>query len=197
MDKRMDKVKKDRGNRKGRRPWMPVVLPVFILAATLAGCSAGTGGTGGTGGAAASSAANSAAAQTQPKADSATAAAAGGDLVIPLSALSQTVTFYPVEVDGTKLEVLAVVAPDGSVRTAFNTCQVCYDSGKGYYKQDGSALVCQNCGNRFQMDQVEVLSGGCNPVPIFPEDKIVTEESITIPFAFLSEFKTIFSNWKS
>ncbi|MDR2296291.1 MAG: DUF2318 domain-containing protein [Clostridiales Family XIII bacterium] len=47
------------------------------------------------------------------------------------------------------------------------------------------------------MDQVEVLSGGCNPVPIFPRNKTVSEESITISNAFLRESKEIFSNWKT
>jgi uncharacterized membrane protein len=119
------------------------------------------------------------------------------DLVIPLSEISTTARFYPVETDGTRLEVIAVEAPDGTIRTAFNTCQICYDSGRGYYKQDGDALVCQNCGNRFRMDQVEVRSGGCNPVPIFPQNKTVSDESITISNAFLTEAKVIFSNWKT
>jgi uncharacterized membrane protein len=90
-----------------------------------------------------------------------------------------------------------VEAPDGTIRTAFNTCQVCYDSGRGYYKQDGNVLVCQNCGNRFKMNQVEVQSGGCNPVPIFSENKTVTDETITISGEFLTEAKVIFANWKT
>jgi uncharacterized membrane protein len=92
---------------------------------------------------------------------------------------------------------MAVEAPDGTIRTAFNTCQVCYDSGRGYYKQDGSVLVCQNCGNRFRMNQVEVQLGGCNPVPIFSENKTVTDETITISSEFLTEAKAIFANWKT
>ena len=118
------------------------------------------------------------------------------DLVIPISDISATAKFYPVEIDGTKLEVMAVKAPDGTIRTAFNTCQVCYSSGRGYYKQEGSVLVCQNCGNRFGIYQVEVLSGGCNPVPIFPENKTVDAEKITISADFLAEAKGIFANWK-
>jgi uncharacterized membrane protein len=95
------------------------------------------------------------------------------------------------------MEVLAVKAPDGTIRTAFNTCQICYGSGKGYYKQDGDLLVCQNCGNRFSMDLVEVEAGGCNPWPIFDKDKTVTEESITIPSNFLKDSEKIFANWKT
>jgi uncharacterized membrane protein len=118
------------------------------------------------------------------------------DLVIPIAELSETAVFYPVDIEGTRLEVIAVKAPDGTARTAFNTCQVCYGSGRGYYKQQGNLLVCQNCGNRFRMSQVEVRSGGCNPVPIFPANKTVDDTNITIKKEFLIKAKGIFANWK-
>ena len=95
------------------------------------------------------------------------------------------------------MEVIAVKAPDGSIRTAFNTCQICYDSGRGYYEQSGNKLVCQNCGNQFSTSQVEVESGGCNPWPIFAEDKTVTKDSISISYGFFKKSKEIFANWKS
>jgi uncharacterized membrane protein len=118
------------------------------------------------------------------------------DLVIPIEEVGATAVFYPVDIEGTRLEVIAVRAPDGTVRTAFNTCQVCYGSGRGYYKQQGTLLVCQNCGNRFRMSQVEVRSGGCNPVPIFPANKTVDGKTITISREFLIKAKGIFANWK-
>jgi uncharacterized membrane protein len=118
------------------------------------------------------------------------------DLVIPIAEIGETAAFYPVDIEGTRLEVIAVRAPDGTVRTAFNTCQVCYRSGRGYYEQRGNLLVCQNCGNRFRMSQVEVRSGGCNPVPIFPANKTVDETNITIKKEFLIKAKGIFANWK-
>ncbi len=126
-----------------------------------------------------------------------TIAADGADIVIPIDEVTETAAFYPAEVDGVKMEVLAVKATDGTVRTAFNTCQVCYSSGRGYYKQSGDVLVCQNCGNQFKVDEVEITRGGCNPVPIFSENKTVEEETITISNEFLQEAKVIFSNWKS
>ena len=123
-------------------------------------------------------------------------AIADRDLVIPIAELTGNAVFYPVDIEGTRLEVLAVKAPDGTIRTAFNTCQVCYDSGRGFYKQQGTVLVCQNCGNRFRMSQVEVRSGGCNPVPIFPRNKTVTDTAITISQDFLKEAKAIFARWR-
>ena len=118
------------------------------------------------------------------------------DIVISVKDISETATFYPAEIDGTKLEVIAVKAPDGTVRTAFNTCQVCYSSGKGYYEQEGENLVCQNCGNRFGMGEVEVTKGGCNPVPITPEYKTVNDDTITISKDLLAQATEIFANWK-
>lgn len=119
-----------------------------------------------------------------------------GELVISIKDISETASFYQVNVDGTDVEVLAVKAPDGTIRTAFNTCQVCYDSGKGYYKQSGDALICQNCGNQFKMNEVERIKGGCNPVPISSDNKTVNEETIVISKDFLEESKNIFTNWK-
>jgi uncharacterized membrane protein len=120
----------------------------------------------------------------------------GEELVIPINKISEKATFYPLEVDGVNLEVVAVEASDGTIRTAFNTCQICYASGRGYYKQSGDVLVCQNCGNQFAMDHVEVESGGCNPWPIFDENKTVDDDNIRISYDFLKESTAIFQNWK-
>lgn len=83
--------------------------------------------------------------------------AVGECLDIPISEITETVSFYPVMIDETEMEILAVKASDGTVRTAFNTCQMCYSSGNGYYVQNGKYLICQNCGSRFTADEVEVL----------------------------------------
>jgi uncharacterized membrane protein len=119
-----------------------------------------------------------------------------GDLFIPAGDVTEKAVFYPVTVDGVEIEIFAVRAPDGTIRTAFNTCQVCFDSGRGYYKQQGDAFVCQNCGNRFKTSQIEVVKGGCNPVPIMPGDKTTDENGVTIPRDYLVKAKNIFANWK-
>jgi uncharacterized membrane protein len=46
------------------------------------------------------------------------------------------------------------------------------------------------------MSQVEVRSGGCNPVPIFPANKTVDDKTITIKKEFLIKAKGIFAHWK-
>ena len=120
-----------------------------------------------------------------------------GDLEISVSDLSEKASFYPVDVDGTEMEVIAVRDSEGKIRTAFNTCQICHDSGQGYYKQEGDKLVCQNCGNSFTMDQVGEVSGGCNPWPILEDDRTVTEDKIQISYEFLQKSSDIFANWKN
>ena len=117
------------------------------------------------------------------------------DLVIQIADITENALFFPVDIDGVRMEVLAVKAPDGSIRTAFNTCQVCYASGRGYFVQTGTLLVCQNCGNRYRMSQIERQAGGCNPVPIFPANKTITADTITISREYLRQAKAIFERW--
>ncbi|HBC31725.1 MAG TPA: DUF2318 domain-containing protein [Clostridiales bacterium] len=120
-----------------------------------------------------------------------------GDMVIPKADITETAKFYEYDELETYMEVLAVKASDGTIRTAFNTCQVCYASGRGYYVQEDDVLICQNCGNRFKMDDVEVARGGCNPVPVFEEWKTETDSTITIPKDLFAEAEGIFANWKN
>jgi len=118
------------------------------------------------------------------------------DLVIQIADITENALFFPVVIDGTRMEVLAVKAADGTIRTAFNACHVCYASGRGYFVQEGMVLVCQNCGRRYRMSQLERQAGGCNPEPIFPANKTITDSTITISKEYLKRGKTLFENRK-
>jgi len=118
------------------------------------------------------------------------------DLIIKKNEVSQVAKFYPYRAGRTYMEVVAVKASDGSIRTAFNTCQICFASGRGYYKQEGDVLVCQNCGNRFTVDQVELIKGGCNPVPITSDYKTDNGDKIIISKDLLEANKDLFANWE-
>jgi hypothetical protein len=119
-----------------------------------------------------------------------------GDMRIPKKEISSIAQFYAYKAGNVRMEVLALRAPDGTVRTAFNTCQVCYASGRGYYTQKGDVLVCNNCGNRFPAGQVELVKGGCNPMPITKDLKTEDADTITIPKAVFEEAKPFFLKWK-
>lgn len=90
---------------------------------------------------------------------------------IPVSTITSQPTYLDATIGGTKMSLIAVKAPDGSIRTTLNTCEVCYRSPRGYYKTQGDYIVCQNCGNRFHISQIQVVRGGCNPVPLM-ESKV-------------------------
>ncbi len=120
----------------------------------------------------------------------------GGDIVITKSEITEKATFIPYKSGGTEMEIFAVKAPDGTIRTALNTCQVCYDSGRGYYVQEGGEMVCQNCGNRFLISQIEKEKNGCNPVPILEDGKTDDGEVITISASYLEQFAAYFKDWK-
>lgn len=63
------------------------------------------------------------------------------------------------------IEFFVLKSEDGVVRVAFNACDVCYSSLKGY-SQDGQIMICNNCGSQFPADQINVVRGGCNPSPL-------------------------------
>lgn len=134
--------------------------------------------------------------ETDKKSGDSVAIAQGEALVIPTADITTDASFFPVSVDETQMEVIAVKDSKGNIRTAFNTCQVCYGSSRGYYVQSGSYLVCQNCGNRFSMDQVGIEAGGCNPWPIFDENRTSGDDEISISYDYLAEARNIFANWK-
>lgn len=73
--------------------------------------------------------------------------------------------YYTYIVNGRPVEFFILKSADGTVRAAFNACDVCYSFKKGY-RQEGDEVVCNNCGRRFPSDQINVVQGGCNPSPL-------------------------------
>ena len=65
----------------------------------------------------------------------------------------------------TTINYFIIKSTDGVIRAAFDACDVCWRAGKGYY-QEGSAMVCRNCGRRFESVLVNEVQGGCNPAPL-------------------------------
>src|SRR5487761_143564 len=90
------------------------------------------------------------------------ALAASGNIVrIPLAEMSGvTVHFYTVNVQGTAFRFFVLRKPNGDFATALDACQICGPIG---YRQEGSVLICRNCG--APVNAAEIGSpGGCNPI---------------------------------
>ena len=63
-----------------------------------------------------------------------------------------------------------VRATDGVIRAAYDACDVCYRTKRGY-SQSGTLMVCNNCGQAFPTDRINIEKGGCNPAPLTRELK--------------------------
>jgi len=91
---------------------------------------------------------------------------AGADsITIPLSEITETAKFYEYDSSGTKIRFFAIKAKDGSIKTAFDACDVCFGSKKGY-RQEGNNMICNNCGNKYPISGLGTKNlggGGCWP----------------------------------
>lgn len=93
------------------------------------------------------------------------ARAADGEVRIPLKDVSETAKFFKFDAGGTTIKYFLVKAPDGTVRSALDACDVCFPEKKGY-KQAGEFMICVNCGQKFHVSRVGLVKGGCNPHPV-------------------------------
>jgi uncharacterized membrane protein len=90
--------------------------------------------------------------------------------------------------NGKKVKYFILRSSDGVVRAAFDACDVCWESGKGY-KQSGDFMICQNCGRRFQSAKVNAVTGGCNPSAL---TRTIKDGKVFISFQALNEGARLF-----
>jgi hypothetical protein len=89
-----------------------------------------------------------------------------GEVRIPIAELADHLAhYYTFMVGALPVEFFAIWTPDSVIRTALNACDICYRAKLGY-RQDGTFMVCNNCGNRFPIEKIALATGGCNPVPL-------------------------------
>jgi uncharacterized membrane protein len=82
---------------------------------------------------------------------------------------------------GKEIRFFVLRSSDGVIRAAFDTCDVCYRARRGY-RQVGDTMVCNNCDQVFRSVDINVLQGGCNPVPL---DRIVQNGQVVLTAAAL------------
>ena len=82
---------------------------------------------------------------------------------IPLSEISSSMKKYSFDADGVKVNYFVVKGTDEEVRTAFDACDVC--GGYKGYRQQGTDVICNNCGRHFRIDDIGAKNkpGGCWP----------------------------------
>lgn len=94
------------------------------------------------------------------------------EIEIDASEVTSSARFYSYDAAGTEVRFFAVRGTDGKVRIALDACDVCYSVKKGY-RQAGTNMKCNNCGNEYATDGIgtENIQGGCWPsyVPMSEE----------------------------
>ncbi len=89
-----------------------------------------------------------------------------GVVSLPVSTFADGQAHFYTYMNGDRpIEFFVLQSKDGTVRAAFNACDVCFGAKKGY-RQEGDVMVCNNCGNRFPADKINDVRGGCNPGPL-------------------------------
>ena len=136
---------------------------------------------------------NESAAKEESTSGSADVTLMDGNLQVAVDSMGDQVAFIAYDSNGTAMQVMLYKGEDGTVRGALNTCQVCAGSPYAYFEQEGSDVVCQNCGNHFSVDAIGDAHGGCNPVPLELSDD---GKNVVIDTAVLDEQAGAFTNWK-
>lgn len=87
--------------------------------------------------------------------------AVADEVRIPLSELADSkLHFYSADVQNTSIRFLVIRKSDGKYATALDACQIC---GRIGYRQEGSTVVCRNCGAAINIPSIG-QPGGCNPI---------------------------------
>ena len=92
--------------------------------------------------------------------------ASAGKVTIPIAELNDgQAHFYSYKGQGGKIPFFVIKGKDGTLRAAFDACDVCYKEKKGY-EQKGELMICKNCNQTFPVAKIGTVSGGCNPSPL-------------------------------
>jgi len=84
---------------------------------------------------------------------------------IPLQSISEEAKYFKTVVSGVPVRFFVMKSSDGIIRSAFDACDTCAYTMKGYH-QEGDNMVCNNCGQMFPSEKINIVKGGCNPAPL-------------------------------
>ena len=87
-----------------------------------------------------------------------------GTVTLPAGKLADgKARFYKIEDSGKEIVFFAAKSADGSYKVAFDACDACFKSRKGYVQQ-GDKMNCKNCNQKFAINRLGPnATGGCNP----------------------------------
>lgn len=89
---------------------------------------------------------------------------------------------------GRQVRFFVMKSSDGVVRAALDACTTCYREKRGY-RQEGDAMVCNNCGKSFRSKDINVITGGCNPIPV---ERAIESGRVVVRAASLEQMPAYF-----
>ncbi|MFH1683008.1 MAG: DUF2318 domain-containing protein [Candidatus Woesearchaeota archaeon] len=95
---------------------------------------------------------------------------------IPVDEITTQLTKYDYNAKGIAVTYFAVKGTDGNIRTAFDACDVC--GGKKGYHQQGTDIVCNNCGRVFSINGLGTQNKGYGCWPSYLPHKIENNQVI-------------------
>ena len=105
------------------------------------------------------------------------AAAPGADVTMPVASVNDgKAHYFTYDAGGATVKYFVLADSTGKVRAALDACEVCFPQKKGYH-QEGDTMVCNNCGKVFPAKDINVITGGCNPIPL---ERTVDGDTLTI-----------------
>lgn len=118
----------------------------------------------------------------------------GGNLVIEKSLLSQTPLYCNYRTSGdTLMQVIFVLAPNGSLRVGLNTSEECKGEPDAYFIRGDGILKCVHCGHIVANAEVGMGTNTSAPIGIpFSEEA----GSVIIKESDLSACEAYFASWK-
>lgn len=118
----------------------------------------------------------------------------GGNLVIEKSLLSQTPLYCNYRTSGdTLMQVILVLAPNGSLRVGLNTSEECKGEPDAYFIRGDGILKCVHCGHIVANAEVGMGTNTSAPIGIpFSEEA----DSVIIKESDLSAYESYFTDWK-
>ncbi len=107
------------------------------------------------------------------------------------SEIGSTAKFYEYDTGSVTVKYFAVKGADGEIRVAFDACDVCYGSKKGY-THIGDVMHCINCGNEYAVSGLgtENRGGGCWP-SYLPRE--IDGDDVVIKISDLEEKRYMFA----
>ena len=89
-----------------------------------------------------------------------------GEVKIPLAELRDgNAHFFSLGTGERAVRFFALRKSDGSIGVALDACNACYRAKRGY-RQDKDMVICNNCGMAFRPEDIGIVTGGCNPIPL-------------------------------